>query len=155
ILIGLLLPAIQKAREAAARTRCVSNVRQILTAFHVHFDTRQFIPSAHYQDSFWAQRGAINGPAFYHLLPFIEQTGTFEIGHQIDVPPATPQNYYGYTTGGNQSVVNQPVVTTYPHVQPVPIYTCPSDPTIGNGGLNTVSGWGSGSYALNGQLFIK
>jgi prepilin-type N-terminal cleavage/methylation domain-containing protein len=149
VLIALLLPAVQKAREAAARTRCVSNVRQILTAMHTHFDTRQFIPSASYKDGFWAVRGAINGPAFYHLLPFIEQVGTFELGHFID---NTPYNYYDYATLGNQ-VPNQ----AYPYNQSIPIYQCPSDPTIASGGLTPAPGaqWGAGSYALNGQLFTK
>jgi len=78
-------------------------------------------------------------------LPFIEQVGTFELGHIVNAT----QNYYAYTTTGNQSPT-----AAAPHVQTVKIYLCPSDPTLSASGTNA-TGYANSSYALNGQLFTK
>src|SRR5688572_23239768 len=45
ILIAILLPAVQAAREAARRTECVNNLKQIAVAFHNHHDTFKVFPS--------------------------------------------------------------------------------------------------------------
>ena len=78
ILIGLLLPAVQKVREAAARISSANNLKQIGLGFHNFNNTcRKLPPSWGWipklptgQD--WVQGGA-QGSAFYHLLPYIEQ----------------------------------------------------------------------------------
>src|SRR5262249_5248762 len=82
ILIGLLLPAVQKVREAAARTQCLNNLGQIVKAMHMTHDTYQRLPPAwgDYPNSMswnWSTGSlswqAATGHAFFHLLPFVEQ----------------------------------------------------------------------------------
>jgi type II secretory pathway pseudopilin PulG len=65
ILIGLLLPAVQKVREAAARIKCANNLRQWGLALHNHESALGYFPAAEYPTSNWSV------PA--RLLPFVEQ----------------------------------------------------------------------------------
>src|SRR5436853_779555 len=67
VLIGLLLPAVQKVREAAARTQCMNNLKQMGLAFHNFHDARNAFPASRMWDHFgsWAVQ----------ILPYIEQSG--------------------------------------------------------------------------------
>jgi prepilin-type N-terminal cleavage/methylation domain-containing protein len=71
ILIGLLLPAVQKVREAAARLQCQNNVKQISLACHNYHDANNSFPP------YAAARGSEFGSAHFFLLPFIEQDNVF------------------------------------------------------------------------------
>jgi prepilin-type N-terminal cleavage/methylation domain-containing protein len=76
ILIGLLLPAVQKVREAAARMSCANNIKQIALGVHNYENANGTVPPA------WIKRGASPNPGsiLFLLLPYIEQDNLFNKG---------------------------------------------------------------------------
>ncbi|OWK46384.1 DUF1559 domain-containing protein [Fimbriiglobus ruber] len=134
ILIGLLLPAVQKVRAAAARATCQNNIKQLALACHNYAGV--------YQDNLppvdtlvsptgTAPTGVSEGQAYgsimYALLPFMEQTNLFQAHQQT-----------GYLNTPNTAQV-------------VKTFLCPADPTAGTGVGS--SGWAGTSYAANFILF--
>lgn len=103
ILIGLLLPAVQKVREAAARIKCANNLKQIGLALHNYESTNsRFPPAGIYPANATA---GDSWSALTRILPYIEQANTFL---QVD-----------FTLNGNV----QDAVTR----QRIPIFLCPSE----------------------------
>src|SRR5437660_10415400 len=76
ILIGLLLPAVQKVREAANRMRCVNNLKQTVLAVHGYHDAMRFIPK---NPDTVDKRTATTQ---YFLLPYIEQQALYNQGEK-------------------------------------------------------------------------
>jgi prepilin-type N-terminal cleavage/methylation domain-containing protein len=120
ILIGLLLPAVQKVREAAARTQCRNNLKQIGLAFHTHHDQFKVFPSGGLDwtagnDRVWSSgTPGVGTPAIYdtqswgwlyQILPYMEQKDLW--------------GYGGPTTAGGNG---DDTITAFP----VPYYFCPS-----------------------------
>jgi prepilin-type N-terminal cleavage/methylation domain-containing protein len=97
ILIGLLLPAVQKVREAAARTQCMNNLKQIGLAFHSHNDANNYLPHA---GSDGPNKDCCNANIragwtwMYHLLPYIEQDNVYKTANDVDVAQTAIKTYY-------------------------------------------------------------
>src|SRR5438046_10755611 len=75
VLIGLLLPAVQKVREAAARIKCANNLKQLGLAAQSYHDANEHLPpGVGYYPT--AADGAF-GTYFFHLLPHVEQDNLY------------------------------------------------------------------------------
>src|SRR5437763_1157080 len=74
ILVGLLLPAVQKVREAAARSEAQNNLKQLGMASHHAHDTQQKMPMM------YGSYGGKDGTVFFHLLPYLEQGNLWNQG---------------------------------------------------------------------------
>jgi prepilin-type N-terminal cleavage/methylation domain-containing protein len=139
ILIGLLLPAVQKVREAAARTQCINNLKQISLATIDCADTndKKLPPSIGVYPGVAIQAAyQSNGGTFLHILPYIEQKPLFESSLANPDPDGRNGNNPTYSQWTSQ-VQNS-------HVK---VYMCPSDPTY------DVTVGGRTSYGVNGQIF--
>jgi prepilin-type N-terminal cleavage/methylation domain-containing protein/prepilin-type processing-associated H-X9-DG protein len=115
ILIGLLLPAVQKVREAAARTQCANNLKQLALACHNYHAVNKLLP-ANYGccgtgGPYWSWIAMI--------LPYIEQTAMYQGGN------IGAFNAMGYptTTLAASTINGQPTIT-----YPIQMVRCPSDP---------------------------
>jgi len=151
ILIGLLLPAVQKVREAAARTQCTNNLKQMGVGFHNMHDVYGRLPpllgvfpatTNHPQYSLsW-------GNQFYYLLPFIEQDNVFKGTYDATNPD-----------GNGAAAGNRPWIGNY-YQRPIKTYICPADSSAPTNGVATHTypwsdSWGVTSYAANSQVFAR
>src|SRR4051812_24263655 len=77
VLIGLLLPAVQKVRAAAARMKCGNQLRQVGIAAHAAHDTVGALPP---QFGYYPAGGSSGGygTVFWHLLPYLEQGALYQ-----------------------------------------------------------------------------
>jgi prepilin-type N-terminal cleavage/methylation domain-containing protein len=78
ILIGLLLPAVQKVRAAAARSQSQNNLKQLGLAFHSHNDARNGLPTNGDWGMFATPATATQCSAFYQIMPYVEQDNFYK-----------------------------------------------------------------------------
>jgi prepilin-type N-terminal cleavage/methylation domain-containing protein/prepilin-type processing-associated H-X9-DG protein len=80
VLVGLLLPAVQKVREAAARAQCQNNLKQIGLACHSHHDARQGLPPGYSATDPYSDGATDTSPGWgwgAYLLPYLEQDNLY------------------------------------------------------------------------------
>ena len=127
ILIGLLLPAVQKVREAAARMKCSNNLKQMGLAAHNYESTNGYLPPYQHYKVFTLTDGSqvtrtSNGSISAMILPYVEQANKynlfkFDYDVNSDAWIGTPLPSPGAATNGPA------------RAQDVPIFLCPSDPS--------------------------
>ena len=108
ILIGLLLPAVQKVREAAARMSCQNNLKQIGLGLHNYHDANQLLPSGYTAAGSYVDGETDTSPGWgwaAYLLPYIEQDNLYR-----------------------SLALTQPVPNSAGITQPLKMFLCPSDP---------------------------
>jgi prepilin-type N-terminal cleavage/methylation domain-containing protein/prepilin-type processing-associated H-X9-DG protein len=148
VLIGLLLPAVQKVREAANRLRCQNNIKQLGLALHNYADVHGAFPAAgvKFNELSW----------HVYILPFIEQdslykrinlttAGAFsidgrrEFGHQKIITYLCPSTYAERTLTNPPNSVNTPEFEP-PTANGAPPYTTHYYGVLGPKGTNPVTG---------------
>jgi prepilin-type N-terminal cleavage/methylation domain-containing protein len=143
ILIGLLLPAVQKVREAAARMSCSNNLKQIGLALHnFHSSADKFPPMSRYDGTRTGpnlnQSQGERGNLWIYILPYIEQDNVYKLSFLQS--PRNPSIDDG-TTAPN-SLASKTIKT----------YLCPSDGT--NQPTPTwTNGWVVANYVANHDAF--
>lgn len=185
ILIGLLLPAVSKMRDAAARARCQNNFKQLAIAVHHHHDTYGLMPQyfgvegGRYPYPSWPAENLkrVYGGWFAHLLPFVEQNNLYSfIQAEVMQSGRNEPECLAYAGGGGGTVVVHynghdyvyylgPYCTNEiphgiwldgSHQAAFKILQCSADPTVQNdSGLIYGGYWGSTNYLANFNAWVS
>lgn len=138
VLVALLLPAVQAAREAARRTECSNKIKQIALASHNFHDTYGRYPAANIRATERVCRNYL-----FEILPFVEQQAVYDAAFSFNSP--------NYVNSWDCPLTGTPSGTIRSLV--LKGYNCPSDYTLSNGyASNQVNAWGGSSYSPNFQL---
>jgi prepilin-type N-terminal cleavage/methylation domain-containing protein/prepilin-type processing-associated H-X9-DG protein len=109
VLLGLLMPAVQKVREAASRMKCANNLKQLSLALRMHESAKGTFPPAYVNKGPYLNSGYSNTVGWApFILPYIEQQPLYDL-YNFNFPEYAPEN---------QAVV----------AQPLPLFWCPSVP---------------------------
>ncbi len=148
ILIGLLLPAVQKVREAAARTSCQNNLKQLGLACHNHNDALGRLPDGgegYYSGRTFNSSGVPQVVPYqdwgwlYQILPFIEQDNLHRNPNDATVRTTTVKGYFCPAR-------RQPMVVTGAYAV---------NDYAGNAGIYSSSGWDWGNGMTGGVIVRK
>jgi prepilin-type N-terminal cleavage/methylation domain-containing protein/prepilin-type processing-associated H-X9-DG protein len=175
VLMGLLLPAVQKIREAANRAKCANNLKQIgLAAISAH-DTQKRLPPAFGLYGGKPAASPTGSSIFYHLLPNLDGAGIYTRTPPFFQSPTTSPASATYTC--LQAPRPNYIPTGTPDenagANKVPTYVCPSDSTGDSSGVMATptsltvgvtfgasasalpanNNWGTNGYAANYLLF--
>ncbi len=116
ILVALLLPAIQAAREAARRTECVNNLKQLALAAHNHQDTYGALPPIVSHSE---------GPTFFmHILPYIEEQALFDMYRGGATHGSETTNVRGWDNHNARIITAMD--SQWQNIQGIPAFHCPS-----------------------------
>ncbi|MDR1384881.1 MAG: DUF1559 domain-containing protein [Planctomycetaceae bacterium] len=132
ILIALLLPAVQAAREAARRMQCTNHVKQLSLALHTYADATKAFPNDGWVNTFSGVTTAVaNLSVFTRLLPYVEQQALYQ-KFNFGVPYDTGVNISTDTAAGTNALEDNPSVS---------FFRCPS-----NSGSLTPNGTSATNY---------
>jgi len=136
ILIGLLVPAVQKVRAAAARLSCSNNLKQLSLATVNCADSNngKLPPGVGLYPGNTPAAGQSDGGIFFHVLPYFEQGNLYNASSGADGRNGNLQTYNQWNMPANKLVKT---------------LVCPSDHTIAQVGAQN----GRASYGANGQIF--
>lgn len=134
VMVGLLLPAVQAAREAARRMQCSNNLKQIALSMHNYHDTYQTFPYGHKLEV--AGQTKRRDCWFQRILPFIEQGAYYDAYNQVEAT-------YGATA---EYIHNLPEEFIG---RPVAAFMCPSDASAPSRGGNGSTRGFKGTYGVN------
>ena len=134
-LVGLLLPAVQSAREAARRSSCMNNIKQVSLGVINFADAKRYLPNSH-QSLLYNGWAGVASNGWYRgyipiILPFIEEAAVFSRVEPFANAGGEPSN--SGTVGGIAS----------PYTAFIPVLQCPSDRFAGR---RQTYGGGNGQY---------
>src|SRR5262245_55026328 len=156
ILIGLLLPAVQKVREAAARIKCANQLKQLsLATIHCADQNGGKMPPGIGTFPNVRTAGGGFGSVFFHILPYIEEDNLYKaatVGPTADtwrLPNGGP--YCWGDSDNREGQITQGKIDVY--AMGIKKYVCPADATGDGDGKAGAGSWGTTSYAYNHQVF--
>jgi prepilin-type N-terminal cleavage/methylation domain-containing protein len=134
VLIALLVPAVQKVREAAARTQCTNNLKQLGLGCQAYHDSYRKLPPAYYaRNNDWGNENQVGPNWLVLILPYFEQAPLYN---------QYASSIQSYPVDGNNAW--RAIRSTT-----IPLLQCPSESNNNTLGTRAGGSWARGNYAAN------